>query len=140
MHYSGSKEKQCIQFNYENKSLFSFDDIKYLSENRNLDICVADYEAHAVVVVNRAGLHTLAPVLSSRGHLIRTALLQTAGMILTADSSKHFIHILDQDEQFLRYIDNCDIHYPWGICIDKQDNLFVAKNRTGKVKIIKYYS
>lgn len=55
MRYSSSKEKQCIQFNDENKSLFSFGDIKYLSENRNLDICVADYGAHAVAVVNRAG-------------------------------------------------------------------------------------
>lgn len=49
---AGSKEKQCIQFNDKNQPLFSFGDIKYLSENRNLDICVADYGAHTVVVVN----------------------------------------------------------------------------------------
>ncbi|XP_062569645.1 uncharacterized protein LOC134231684 [Saccostrea cucullata] len=51
-------EKQTIQFDSEGKPLFSYMarfKLKYVSENRNLDICVADGVARAVVVVNRAG-------------------------------------------------------------------------------------
>lgn len=143
--YSGSKETQHIQFNDKHQPLFSFgDNMKYLSENRNQDVCVADNGSHAVVVVNRAG--KLRFTYSGPNPIVKGSFdpygvaTDSQGMILTADSSKHRIHILDQDGQFLSYIDNCDLHYPWGICIDKKDNLFVAENRTGSVKIIKYYS
>ncbi|XP_062601173.1 uncharacterized protein LOC134262867 [Saccostrea cucullata] len=52
--FSGIMEKQTIQFDKEGK--YSGNHIiKYISENRNLDICVADCEVGAIVVVNQAG-------------------------------------------------------------------------------------
>ncbi|XP_061169015.1 uncharacterized protein LOC133178294 [Saccostrea echinata] len=54
--YSGSTEKQTIQFDEIGKPLFSFGTFdNFISENRNLDICVVDNGARAVVVINQAG-------------------------------------------------------------------------------------
>ena len=53
--YSDLIEKQSIQWDQQGKPLYSSKDFKCLSENRNLDICVADNNAHAVVVVSAAG-------------------------------------------------------------------------------------
>nr|XP_022300618.1 uncharacterized protein LOC111108824 [Crassostrea virginica] len=56
--YSGSTVKQTIQFDEEGQPMYSEENtmcIKSVSENRNLDICVADSKAGAIVVVNQAG-------------------------------------------------------------------------------------
>ena len=54
--YSGSTEKQCVQWDDEGQPLFkSGNYIKDLTENRNLDICVADHRAGAEVVVSAVG-------------------------------------------------------------------------------------
>ncbi|XP_062592897.1 uncharacterized protein LOC134254381 [Saccostrea cucullata] len=55
--YSGSTEKQTIQFDDKGKFLFSPNSIyyKFITENTNQDICVSDDETGAVVVVNQAG-------------------------------------------------------------------------------------
>ena len=58
MHYSGSTEKQSIQWDDRGKPLYSSDGTKYLSENRNLDICVADFNANAVLSGGRRGRQT----------------------------------------------------------------------------------
>ncbi|XP_052677678.1 uncharacterized protein LOC128158759 [Crassostrea angulata] len=142
--YSGSTKKQTIQFDDEGKLLYSGNDIiKYITENRNHDICVADWEAGAVVVVNQDGKlrwrYTGHPSVTKnepfKPYGITT---DSQSHILTVDGYNHCIHILDQIGQFLHYIDNCDLKDPTGLCVDNNDNLFVCEFYEGNVKKINY--
>ncbi|XP_062581400.1 E3 ubiquitin-protein ligase TRIM71-like [Saccostrea cucullata] len=141
--YSGSTEKQTIQFNEQGYTLYSAGTCyRNITENRNLDICVSDNRAKAVVVVNQAG--KLRFRYYEHAHTPKNKRLSPLGIttdsqshILTVDSNNDCVHIIDQDGQFLRYID-CGLSRPWGLCTDTNDNLFVSQNYLNQVKKIKY--
>lgn len=79
--YSYFTEKQSIQFDDKGDPLFSscLYNIIFITENRNLDICVSDNTAQSVLVVDLAGkLDLLTLVIQQpRNHLNQLILLQT---------------------------------------------------------------
>lgn len=103
--YSGFTEKQSIQLNDNEKPLFSsYHFIKYICENRNLDVCVSDSWAGAIVVESQAGklqfIYTGPPSTTKKSFNPRGITTDSQSRILGADWDTNLIHILDQDESF----------------------------------------
>jgi hypothetical protein len=137
--YSGFIAKQTIQFDDYGRPLYSPDyNTKYICENRNLDICVADWGANTIVVVNQAGKlrfrYTGHPSDTTGSFCPHGIATDSQSHILTTDWGTDSVHILDQDGHFLRYI--CDLRWPYGLCVNNRDNIFVAEWRAAKVKKI----
>ena len=139
--YSGSTDKQTIQRDNQGNKLYLSGG--YLSENRNMDICVADRVAGAVVVVSATGKLRFRYTGSSsnpRESFYPCSITTDSwGNILICDRDNHRIHIIDRYGHFFRYLHNCGLQDPCDLCVDSKDNLFVAEWDTGKMKKLQYY-
>ncbi|XP_062608631.1 uncharacterized protein LOC134270426 [Saccostrea cucullata] len=112
----------------------------YITENRNLDICISDHGAGAVVVVNQAGElrfrytgHT--PALKNKPFDPRGITTDSQSHILIDDIKNHCVHVIDHNGEFLRYV-VCGLSFPWGLCTEENDLLLVAQYRNRKIDII----
>lgn len=137
--YCGSTEKQTIQFNDDGQSLYSPGGKKYLAENKNFDICVADHDAHAVVVVNQDGKlryrYTGQTATEESFDPVGIATDSQSRVLIAADKSR-IIHVLDQEGTFLSIIKMPMYMYSkTGLCVDINDCVLVAdSNKVYKIK------
>lgn len=100
--YSYFTEKQSIQFDDKGDPLFSscLYNIIFITENRNLDICVSDNTAQSVLVVDLAGkLRFTYSGYPTTKKSFETVDITTdnQSQTLIADSKNHCIHILNED-------------------------------------------
>jgi DNA-binding beta-propeller fold protein YncE len=137
--YRGSTDTQTIRYDDQGRPLYSW--AAYISENSNQDICVSDWDANSVVVVNAAGKlrfrYTGHPPYTGESFYPAGITTNSRGHILVTDGNNDRVHLLDQDGQFLRYI-LCGLSRPGGLCVDIRDNLYVAEVKSAKVKKIQY--
>ncbi|XP_062586718.1 uncharacterized protein LOC134248324 [Saccostrea cucullata] len=115
--YSGSTDKQSIQFDNEGKNLYSSGYIKNISENRNLDICVADFKPKQWwwLIRQETPFSTLFIPLLPWGILPAGITTDSQSQILTSDRANPCIHILNNGH-FPRYIDNCGLKFKGFMC------------------------
>ncbi|XP_062608225.1 uncharacterized protein LOC134270059 [Saccostrea cucullata] len=109
-----------------------------VTENRNGDICVADWNANAVVVVNGRGRLRFKYSGAGEGSFIpRYTATDSQANILISDIKNQSVHVLDMDGNVVLLMDNCGFSNPYGVSVDNEDNLWLLE-RFGKIKIIKY--
>ncbi|XP_062591582.1 uncharacterized protein LOC134253083 [Saccostrea cucullata] len=114
--------------------------LKSITTNSGYTPCdIAVSKTKEVVVINQAGKvrfrytgHTPAP--RNKPFRPRGITTDSQSHIRTADANNHCVHIIDQDGQFLCYID-CRLSEPWGLCTDTYHNLFVAEFRQKQLAI-----
>ncbi|XP_062593227.1 uncharacterized protein LOC134254706, partial [Saccostrea cucullata] len=128
---STSKEIQSIQFDDENKPLYSSSaSDKYICENRNHDICLADCGAKAVIVVSQAGklkfrYNGQTPILRNKQLIPKGNTTDSQGNILTCDDNNKCVHVINEDGDIIRYISCESLYILCGLCTDTDDNLFL---------------
>ena len=113
-----------------------------MAENNNGDICVSDRNAGAVVVIDRKGRVRFRYDGTSVGRKellnLQCIVTDAWGHIIVADVNNACLHILDQNGNFLRYVDNRKLIEPVGLSIDTNGRLWVALSDTGEIKVIEY--
>ncbi|XP_052676638.1 tripartite motif-containing protein 2-like isoform X2 [Crassostrea angulata] len=135
-------EIQNIQRDNKGQTLYGTP--HYITENINGDVCVSDYNKHAVVVVDKSGQHRFS--YTGQGSVLYPYGICTdvLGHILVCDTAisifSNTVHLLDQDGQLLSLLltDQQGVECPISVCVDNENNLSVGQNNTNTVKVYKY--
>ncbi|XP_062618789.1 uncharacterized protein LOC134280397 [Saccostrea cucullata] len=138
------EEKQEIEkdFNYENYLFKEGERPIYITENINRDICAADLNAKMMLVVDNKGKERFryngTQARLTKPFVPGQVVTDSAGRIIVTDQMNDCLHVLDQNGQFLRCIDDCQLEQPTGLSIDREGRLWVGSYKTGEVKVIEY--
>ena len=68
------------------------------------------------------------------GDIITDALSQ----IIVTDIFNNCLHILDQNGQFLRCVDDCGLEKPLGLSVDSEGRLWVGLLKKREIKVVQY--
>ncbi|XP_065938405.1 tripartite motif-containing protein 2-like [Magallana gigas] len=131
-------EIQNIQRDDKGRGLYRMP--HYITENINGDVCVSDWRKHAVVVVDKSGQHRFSYKGQRSGFDPYGICTDVLGHILVCDYISKTVHLLNQDGLFLSLLltDQQGIDYPYSVCVDDKNNLWVGQLATNTVTVYKY--
>ncbi|XP_055998839.1 E3 ubiquitin-protein ligase TRIM71-like [Ostrea edulis] len=141
--YQGHTEKQEIDRDEDGEPIYKGGKYTlFVVENNNGDICASDNNADTVVVVNKSGRvrfrYDGTPAKRKKSFNPRHIVTDSMSQIIVADINNACLHILDQNGQFLRCVDNCGLDKPRGLSVDSEGRLWVGLYQSGEVKVIQY--
>lgn len=115
----------------------------FIAENKNFDICVSDFKARHVVVVNQRGKLRFKynGRMYTDGGKFSPYAIDTDEMarIFVVDSGNRSIHVTDVDGHFLSYITECGSSEHMGLSI-KDGAVFVGSGNSDTVTCFRYSS
>lgn len=135
-----SEKMQIMQYDQHGNSLYTPGMLnKHIEENRNGDICLADFDAGEVIVTDKAAWirfrYIGRPLSQKDVKFCPSGIATDSGAnILVSDSLK--VHIIDKNGQFLHFL-NIACSNPLRLAIDEYDNLYIAEVH-GNVKMVRY--
>ncbi|XP_056002566.1 E3 ubiquitin-protein ligase TRIM71-like [Ostrea edulis] len=141
--YQGHTMKQEIDRNEDGEPIYKGGQYPlYVVENNNGDIVASDVNADTVVVVDKSGRvrfrYDGTPARRKKSFDPRQIVTDSVSQIIVADYNNDCLHILDQNGQFLRCVDNCGLDGPVGLSVDSEGKLWVGSYHSGEVKVIQY--
>eukprot|EP00105_Crassostrea_gigas_P014834 XP_011431640.1 PREDICTED: tripartite motif-containing protein 3 [Crassostrea gigas] len=114
----------------------------YITENINGDVCVSDFNKHAVVVVDKSGQHRFSYTGQGSEFYPYGICTDVLGHILVCGTYilSGTVHLLDQDGHFLYLLltPQHGVGYPCSVCVDDENNLWVGQWDTNTVTVYKY--
>ncbi|XP_048747642.2 E3 ubiquitin-protein ligase TRIM71-like [Ostrea edulis] len=130
-----------IEHDNEGHMLYSYPD--YITENKNGDIIVSDYDRRAVVVTERVGRHRFSYTGPPSGSSLRPCGICTDALshILVCDLNTHTVQMIDKDGQFLFLLltRQHGIYRPFSLDYDDKTNLlWVGSQGTTTVSVYRY--
>ncbi|XP_065938565.1 E3 ubiquitin-protein ligase TRIM71 isoform X2 [Magallana gigas] len=131
-------EIQNIQRDNKGQPLYKYP--HYITENINGDVCVSDIDKHAVLVVDKSGQHRFSYT-GQRSRLDPFGICtDVLGHILVCDEISEKAHLLNRDGQFLSLLltPQQGVDYPYSVCVDGENNLWVGEWDTNTVTVYKY--
>ena len=111
----------------------------FMSENNNGDVCVSDLNADTVIVVDKTGRvrfrYDGTQARREKSFDPRNIVIDALSQIIVSDFNNNCLHILDQNGQFLRCVDDCGLS---GLSLDSEGRLWVGSKNSGEIKVIEY--
>jgi sugar lactone lactonase YvrE len=139
--YQGQTKKQEIARDKDGKAIFEKGKFALYVVDNNEDVCASDANAGTVVVVNNSGRvrfrYDGTPARRKKPFNPRHIATDSMSHIIVADYNNACLHILDQNGQFLKCVDNCGDR-PQGLSVDSEGRLWVGLRDSGEVKVIQY--
>lgn len=145
--YHEKKITQEIHKDENRKIIFKEGKIRHalcihVVENNNGDVCISDDNAGVIIVVSLAGKvrfrYDGKPVRKNNKFRPINIVTDSLGQIIVADNGNSCLHILDQDGQFIKCVDNCELDNVQALSVDDEGRLWAGLYNSGIIKVIQY--
>lgn len=143
--YHEKKITQEIYKDENGKPIFEEGKIRHalcIMENNNGDVCISDDNAGVIIVVNLAGKvrfrYDGKPARKNNQFSPKNIVTDSLSQIIVADNGNSCLHIIDQDGQFLKCVDNCELDNVHALSVDDEGRLWAGLLTSGEIKVIQY--